>query len=605
MLDKTITQFENGLATDTSPVVQGEGKLPKAVDVIAERLQELVRQASELGLSPEAIRSSATKVLGELDSEAPGSRSQATKLLKLVESLDGIEIFKTPSGEAFVTFQPKREQELRVTVPAHDQMFYSFLGNAYLDTLKNLCSRDAIRTVVDHLSGNAASIKQVCVRIGHHADRIYVDLANDSEKPFVEISDNGWNLTAKTPIPFWRPVGLSAMSTPVRGGNLDCLRSFINADDAGFKRVLAFLLAAFSNGPQLVLLIIGAKGTAKTTCSRIIRLLFDPSAAGETGPPEDDRNLFLSCRHQALVVIDNVSSISPSRSNIHCTIATGAARRERMLYTNNQEFIFAFRRPQIISSIKDVITQSDLADRKLKIELIKISSEKRKSEKQIYEELDKKMPEILGAVYSAVAGAMAELPHVINEPLPRMADAAQFLFAIERHLHWTPGTIKKMFADEIADDAADAIETSAFASLLLKAIPSETNEWLNVSAAEVIYRLKKLATEDQKQSLPSSAKALGDKLRSLMSELEIVGFTFWKSSDGKKRCWNFRWNKKRHDEVSNVSKRHHTATENVFAYDTSKTFSKTGSVKDASYAILAPSENKESEHMQSSQAPSD
>jgi predicted HTH transcriptional regulator len=358
-------------------------------------------------------------IFGEFNDE-DGKPSQATKLLRILEGTKEWEIFKTPAGEPFVTFQPNQHQQCKITVPADDEKFTSFLGNTYLKATKNLCSREAIKTVISHLSGNAHAVRPVHVRIGHYGGKIYIDLANNSDKPFVEISSSGWNLISLAPIAFWRPVGLAPLPMPIRGGSLDALHKFVNVDDAGFKRLLAFLLSTFADGPQLVVLLLGGKGTAKTTAARVIRRLLDPSAASETTASDDDRDLFLSCRHQWLLVIDNVGILKSQRSNVHCTIATGAARRERLLYTNNQEFMFSFRRPQILTSIKDVITKSDLADRKSKIELNKIDSRMRKPEKKLYAELNAEIPKILGAVYVAVAGALAELPTVQDEPLPRM-----------------------------------------------------------------------------------------------------------------------------------------------------------------------------------------
>ena len=236
-----------------------------------------------------------------------------------------------------------------------------------------------------------------------------------------------------------------ALLLPEQDGDLEDLRRFLNIQtDDQWHRVQVFLLSTFNDGPQLLFEIVGEKGSAKSTQASIIRKILDPSAADRQSPPETERDLVLSCRHQWVLFIDNVSKISSTRSDAHSTISTGGSWRERKLYTNNDEFIYNFRRPQVITTIKDVITKSDLTERKLKLELQPIPKEQRKTEKKIYRDLEPLIPKLLGALYSTVSGALRELPNITPTELPRMADAVEFLLAVEKSLHWENGTVSTL-----------------------------------------------------------------------------------------------------------------------------------------------------------------
>jgi hypothetical protein len=263
-----------------------------------------------------------------------------------------------------------------------------------------------------------------------------------------------------------------ALPVPESGGSLDCLSKFMNLsgetanESSLLKRVILYLVSTFVDGPLIVLEIVGEKGSAKTSQARIIRKILDPNEADVMSPPSEDRDLCLACRNQWVVAIDNASSISNSRSDLHCRISTGAAWRERQLHTNSGEFLYRFRRPQIITAIKDVITKSDLADRKLKLRLAQIPGENRRTEKAILKAFDLELPRILGALYWLLSGTLRELPHVAPSSLPRMADAAEFLLAAEKSLMWKDGTVASMFAQEAVSDAEDMLDGNPFAGSL-------------------------------------------------------------------------------------------------------------------------------------------
>ncbi|MGH9552039.1 MAG: hypothetical protein ACRD3W_21815, partial [Terriglobales bacterium] len=282
-------------------------------------------------------------------------QSPATVLLSLVE--DAIERklispFITPGGEIFATFENQ-------TVMLDSIVAKNILRNLYRRATGQVCGTEALNTVIGHLSGDPSlEMRDANVRIGHDVSgNVYVDLADG--KNIVKIVPGQWSLTTpnECPIKFYRPRGVLALPVPLANGTLDSLPAFLNLGrDDNFQRLILFLASVYSCGPQLVLLILGQSGTAKTFMMEIIRMIVDPNEAGVMTVPKDEPTLFLSCRNQYLIGIDNVNTIGAARSDAHCRIATGMGYRERKLYTNSDEFLYKICRPQMFTAIKDVIT---------------------------------------------------------------------------------------------------------------------------------------------------------------------------------------------------------------------------------------------------------
>ena len=129
---------------------------------------------------------------------------------------------------------------------------------------------------------------------------------------------------------------------PVRGGNVEELRRFVNVkskDD--FVIVVAFLVAALRNrGPYPVLVLTGEQGAAKSTLARIVRALIDPNTAPLRALPRDERDLFIAANNGYALVFDNVSALTHWMSDAFAKVATGGGFATRELFTDAGETLF-------------------------------------------------------------------------------------------------------------------------------------------------------------------------------------------------------------------------------------------------------------------------
>jgi hypothetical protein len=470
------------------------------------------------------------------------AKNQATKLLEIVENTardDRLKIFKTPAGEVFaaVNTPPVRE-----TVPIDSPEFFAWLLKAYRTVYKNICGSDAVNSVINYLGGSDHDIANVCVRIGHSAGNIYVDMANQ-DREVVEITDKTWKLINENecPVRFWRPRGMLPLPTPDKSNpDLQKLRSVLNIqNDSQWQKVSMVLLSFFTNGPQITFLIIGQPGAAKSMQGEFIKRCLDPNETNKQAQSATVRDLYLSARNQAVLLIDNHDTINREFSNAYCLLATGGGYRERELRTNAYEFIYKYRRLLIITAVKDVITRPDLCSRKLKTELQKPA--KRRTEKALIKEFEQELPSILGGLYDSVSRTLkenVEHPPSDEQDWPRMADAAEFLSGAENVFGWTPGTVLSIFNDESETDAFDSIATDSFSTALLKGVQSNNNCW-KAKAAEVLEELTLKFGDKIPPWWPKTGKALGDYMRSKGGQLELVHRVKYHHSDSGERLWTF------------------------------------------------------------------
>ena len=105
---------------------------------------------------------------------------------------------------------------------------------------------------------------QVFTRVAALNDAVYLDLANEQWEA-VEITGTGWRVVAEPPVRFRRLKGMLPIPTPVPGGSLKELRSFLNVgNETSWRLVVGWLVAALSpTSPYLVLILQGEQGSAK------------------------------------------------------------------------------------------------------------------------------------------------------------------------------------------------------------------------------------------------------------------------------------------------------------------------------------------------------
>ena len=358
-------------------------------------------------------------------------------------------------------------------------------------------STEASRAALDALVGKArfeGPDLPVHVRLAQGDGAIYLDLGRE-DCAAVRVTASGWDLVTDYPIKFRHPRGMLPVPLPDRGGNLTALRKLVNVEsDTDWRLLLAWLLAAFRpTGPYPVLILTGEQGAAKSTTARLLRSLIDPNAAPLRSEPRDGRDLVIAVRNSWILAFDNLSSMPNWLSDCLCRLATGGGFGMRELFTDDEEVIFDSQRPIILTSIEDVADRGDLLDLAVIVRLPAIPEERRLTESAFWAAVDAARPQIMGALFDAVAEGLRNLPHVHLDRLPRMADFATWVTACEPALDWPAGSFLNAYRGNVADANELALDSSPIWPPLRQLV-DERGTWEG-TASELLDELVKLAGE--------------------------------------------------------------------------------------------------------------
>lgn len=368
---------------------------------------------------------------------------------------------------------------------------------------------------------------------------IYLDLANDLWQA-VEITAHGWDVVDDPPVRFRRARGMLPLPTPVPGGSLSALRTFINiANETSWILSTAWLIGAFRpTGPYPLLALHGEQGSAKSTTARVLRSLIDPNLATLRTTPRDERDLMIAATNGWVIALDNLSHLAPWLSDAMCRLATGGGFATRELYSDAEEMIFTAQRPQILNGIEELATRGDLLDRAILLYLPAIQEQERRDERSFWQAFEEQRPSILGALLDIVSGALQRFPTVSLDSLPRMADFAKWACAAapscdwslplgEDASHYFEGQAAFLHAYRGNRAAAHdlALEDSAVAIVLQEFITGRVSDVWEDTVKNLLAALKEHAGEEtsRQRSWPKTPKALANRLRRLAPNLRAVG----------------------------------------------------------------------------------
>lgn len=501
-----------------------------------------------------------TKLATEIDEKCPANadrdhdeseaQSQATLAANMAADW---ELWHTPGRIAYATILVGVHKE---SWPIRSMVFKQFLAKQFFDDHGKAMNSEAISAAVNLLEAKAlfeGEEHPVHVRVAEHEGNIFIDLCN-SEWQVVQITPQGWSVVDNPPVRFRRSRGMLALPAPERGGTVDQLRGFLNLDDKAWQLVLAWLIAALRpRGPYPIMALFAEQGSGKSTIGRLLRELIDPNAAPLRAEPNDGRDLMIAANNSWCLAYDNLSHVQPWLSDALCRLSTGGGFATRELYSDQDEIIFDSQRPLLLTSIEEVASRSDLLDRCLIVWLPAIPEDRRRSEAELFEAFHKVRPQILGALFDAVAVALQRLPTIKLENLPRMADFAVWATAAETAFGWSSGTFVAAYQGNRESANEVALEASVIARPLLDLLDDQ-GEWIG-SSGELLKELETRQGEDaRKQSgWPKNPRSLSGHLKRLAPNLREEGWTLEQDRTSKKRTWTIRRAGQPHQSSSNAS----------------------------------------------------
>ena len=521
---------------DPAALFDGEGDPPAGWDA-ADFLNE--QDATE----PEALRERVVaNAIAAPPAEASGTPetgnhragrppSHGTRMVELADGSD-IEPFHDPEGERFITFADaggvRQTHRLR-TRGVRDwlaKLLYAADGAAP--------GSEATEAALNILAARAlfdGPCRTVAVRLAEHPRGVVLDLGGPDWRGVLVTAD-GWEVKPldgmgdEFKTRFVRPRGLWPLPEPERGATLADLRPFVNvADDGDFALLLGWLTAVFmQDGPFPVLILNGEQGCAKSSTAKVLRRLTDPNKADLRRPPKRVEDLVIAAKNGHVIALENLSAVKADLSDDLCSLSTGAGFSTRTLYTNDEEALFAFRRPIILNGIPSLADRPDLLDRAVTLVLPVIAPKGRRLEKDFWPEFRAARPRLLGALLDAVSTALRNLPGVTLADPPRMADFATRADAAEPAFPVPPGTFLDAYA-ESREAAHEVVLEGEVLSVPVRTL-ADRGLWEG-TATDLLAELAGIAGETvaKRRSWPGAANALSGRLRRIAPVLPGRGVT--------------------------------------------------------------------------------
>jgi hypothetical protein len=446
---------------------------------------------------------------------AGGQHSVSTRLVKIAKETFTFGV--TTTGEVYAV--PVDGPNIARALRGGRRSLRHELARIYFEKTKVAANAQALADALLVLEGeaNGADPSEVALRVGRDPvdGRLVLDLGRDDGQ-VVLIGAYGWEVTDRSPVLFWRTNATLPLPIPDEMGSVDDLRGMLNVSDADCPLILAWLICALiPDMPHPVLLLKGEHGTAKSTVARLLTSLLDRCASQLRTAPRNVEDWAVACAGSWMTCLDNVSDVQPWLQDAICRAVTGDGLLRRELYTNSDVTVLAFRRVIALTSIDPGPLNGDLADRLLTVELERIPDTERSSEYDMEAKWSTMQPGVLGGLLHVTVNVLRALGPVRHTNLPRMADFARVLIAVDEVKRTTGYATYTEQTGRTAEQVADAD------SVAIAIREQITAEWTG-TAGEL---LKILTSDRPPTDWPSTPQGMGGRLTRAAPTLRAIHWT--------------------------------------------------------------------------------
>lgn len=412
-------------------------------------------------------------------------------------------------------------------------------------------SIDAYKNALEYIRADAqfdGTVKEmIYTRLAQADDAIYYDLCSPTWE-LLKITGSGIEtipFSEETPT-FLHRQSMNEQVQPEYSDD-DALEQLMQllrisqSDRVVFKIHLISMF--FERHETPIMLIHGEHGSIKTTITKTVKRIVDPSASNISSLSNRKADIPLSFHNKYLSVFDNVSELKQDVSDMFCRAITGEESSKRMLYTDADEYILQYKRKIILNGISPKIEWPDFNDRTIYYETSTISDNDKLTNEEFNHELEKLMPRILGQIFSTLSKTLTSYVTIGKpiRPFSRMGEFEKYGETIARVLGYEENEFLNRYKEKWQSSSLINIDAWPIINLIremLKEISvfedsvSNLHKRLKEDAKEagIEVRGKESGFPSKPNVLSRQLKMLSPGFRKLGYELSIKPYT---SNDGK------------------------------------------------------------------------
>lgn len=388
------------------------------------------------------------------------------------------------------------------------------------------------RRVLDMLAHTSGDVRELHTRAAFYQGAVFYQL---SAGRVVRIDEKGWEQDPDPPVYFRDVKNLRDLPTPQPGGELSDLTKWVNLKTDRDRRLfLAYVtLTALAHIPRPILEATGVMGAGKTTATRIVKRLMDPT--NSEAVTVDRRDFLQKAAHCYLLMLDNQNSLPEWALDTLCRLVTGESDSKRILYTDDEDLVWSMKRGVLLNGINPPSDRGDVQDRTLPIELERIDKRERLPEDDFWMQFSLAHPELLGAIFDALAGALRERHTVELEERPRLADWGLYAAALYESQGWGVERFAEDWKGVEKAQQQGTLDGSVVAQAVILFMKGKNR--VEKPAATLHAALKEAAGEDlaldADKTWPKTGRNLWKKIREVTPLLEAHGIRAYRSSSNR------------------------------------------------------------------------
>jgi hypothetical protein len=193
------------------------------------------------------------------------------------------------------------------------------------------------------------------------------------------------------------------------------------------------------------------------------------------------------------------------------------------------------QRAVLLNGINPPTERGDVQDRTLPIELERLDKRKRLPEDDFWMQFSLKHPELLGAVFGALAGALRARHTVKLSERPRLADWGLYAAALYESQGWGVDTFVEDWKGVEETQQQGTLDGSVVAQAVL--LFMKDKDRVELSAAKLHAALESRAEDDldlkDDKTWPKTGRTLWKKIREVTPLLEAHGIRAWRKNDNR------------------------------------------------------------------------